>query len=362
MGGLETLIDDLESALHSGQHDRRIAMLRRVTNLFVENAPGLDADQVEVFGDVLTHLTKELESKALAELGEKLGPVDNAPHVVIQNLARHEEIAVAGPVLAQSRRLSEKDLIEIASTRGQAHLGAISVRSNLTENVTDVLVERGDTGVVQTLTQNQGAAFSNKSFRTLTVRARIDEGLAVNLGKRVDVPPAMMQELMAKATDAVRERLSAIAPPGIDVADAVQVAVRQMVSVAPEPRSMLLAEALIAEMVVAKKLNEQAVAGFAARGLYAETLVGLARLCAAPTELIVRLVQNPSPEGLLLACKAAGLEWPTVAAILAVRKGRVSMAAEDTEEASANYVRLSLATAQRVLRFWLVRGVASRAN
>lgn len=362
MGGLGAIIDDLETALQNGQHDRRIAMLRRVTNLFVENAPGLDADQVEVFGDVLTHLTKELESKALAELGEKLGPVDNAPHVVIQNLARHDEIAVAGAVLAQSKRLSENDLIEIASTRGQAHLGAISVRSNLSENVTDVLVERGNTGVVQTLTQNQGAAFSDKSFRTLTVRARVDEGLAVNLGRRVDVPPAMMQELMAKATDAVRERLSAIAPPGIDVTQALDKASRQMLRENPALRNLARAEALIADMAAHAKLDEQAVAKFAKSGLYEETLVALARLCSAPTELIVHLVQNTSPEGLLLACKAAGLEWPTVVAILTVRKGRVSVGAEDTEEASVNYMRLSLATAQRVLRFWLVRGVASRTH
>jgi len=362
MPGLDALIDDLETALQHGEHERRIAMLRRVTNLFVDSAPALDENQVEVFGEVLTHLTRQLESKVLAELGEKLASVDNAPNAVIQDLARHHEIAVAGPVLSQSKRLTEGDLIEIASTRGQAHLGAISVRSHLPENVTDVLVERGDAGVVHTLTQNRGAAFSHKSFNTLTERAQTDEQLAVNLGMRVDVPPAMLRELMAKATDAVRARLSAVVPAGIDVKDVVNAASREMLSAVPTGRSMARAEALIAEMAASKKLNEQAVDNFAKSGLYEETLVAVARLCSAPTELVSRLMQNESPEGLLLACKAAGFEWPTVAAILALRKGRVPMSDDEIEAAGANFLRISLATAQRVLRFWLVRGVASRAH
>ena len=362
MSGFEALIDDLEAALQDGQHERRISMLRHVTNLFVDNAPGLDADQVDVFGDVLTHLTKQLEGRVLAELGQKLAPLDNAPNVVIQNLARHEEIAVAGPVLAQSKRLAENDLIEIASTRGQAHLGAISARPHLTENVTDVLVERGDAGVVQTLTQNQGAAFSNRSFSTLTKRAETDERLAANLGMRVDVPPALMQELMTKATDAVRARLSAVAPSGVDVTRALDHASKQMLRDNPGARNLALAEALIADMADTKKLNEQAVANFAKRGLYEETLVGVGRLCLAPTDLIARLMQNSSPEGLLLAAKAAGFEWTTVAAILSVRKAVAPLTADELEAANVSFMRMSRATAQRVLRFWLVRGVASRAN
>jgi len=362
MAGLGPLIDDLETALQNGQHDRRISMLRRVTDLFVDSAPALDDDQVDVFGDVLTHLIKELESKVLAELGERLAPIDNAPNVIIQNLARHEEIAVAGPVLAQSRRLSDRDLIEIATARGQMHLGAISSRSHLAESVTDVLVERGNNGVVQILTENEGAAFSDRSFRALTARARTDERLAVNLGMRPDVPPAMLLELMEKATEAVRVRLSLVAPPGIDVAHAVETVSRQMLRGAPETRSLLRAEALVAEMTAAKTLNEQAVANFAKRQLYDETLFALAGLCAAPSELIARLMQNRSPEGLLLACKAAGLEWPTVAAILRVRKGRITTSAEEIGAARAEFDRLSLSTAQRVFRFWLVRGVGSRLH
>ena len=54
-------------------------------------------EQVGLFDDVLAHLIRQVETTALAELGAKLAPIDNAPNKVIRSLARHDEITVAGP-------------------------------------------------------------------------------------------------------------------------------------------------------------------------------------------------------------------------------------------------------------------------
>src|SRR5689334_24722167 len=61
----------------------------------------------------------------------------------LRRLARHEDIAVAEPVLAESPRLSNADLIEIANTRSEQHLIAIAGRWWLQEVVTDALLEIG---------------------------------------------------------------------------------------------------------------------------------------------------------------------------------------------------------------------------
>jgi uncharacterized protein (DUF2336 family) len=100
-----------------------------------------------------------VETDALAELGAKLAPIDNAPSGIIHTLARHDEIAVAGPVLAHSTQLTDNDLVEIAGSKSQDHLGAISERKRLATAVTDILIQRGDTRVVRKLSQNEGATF-----------------------------------------------------------------------------------------------------------------------------------------------------------------------------------------------------------
>ena len=182
MSQAASVIDELEAVLAAGSSDRRrTEILRRVTDLFLGNAESFNAEQVGVFDDVLAHLVKQVETTALAELGTKLAPIDNAPSGIIHSLARHDEIAVAGPVLVQSPQLTDSDLIEIAGSKSQDHLGAISERKRLAAAVTDILIQRGDTTVVRKLSQNQGAAFSESGYVKLTERAETDERLAENL-------------------------------------------------------------------------------------------------------------------------------------------------------------------------------------
>jgi uncharacterized protein (DUF2336 family) len=213
MTASQSLIDELEAAVQGQSSDKRTETLRRVTDLFLGSAEQFNPEQVGLFGDVLSHLTNQVANNVLAELGTKLAPIDNAPNAIIRKLAYHDEISVAGPVLSQSTQLSDGDLIEIAKSKGQGHLGAISERERLAEVVTDIIVERGNNDVVRKLSRNQGAAFSNGGFATLTKRATGDEGLAKNLAMRLDMPPKLLQELVLKATEAVREQMLALTPP-----------------------------------------------------------------------------------------------------------------------------------------------------
>ena len=108
----------------------------------------------------------------------------------------------------------------------------------------------------------------------------------------------------------------------------------------------------------AGQLNETAIAGFAGAGQYEETVVSLARLCAAPVELIERLMQNIRYDGILVASKAAELRWQTFCSILKIRFAPYEVPASDAAQARADFLKLSVATARRMIRFWLVRGLA----
>ena len=362
MSAFESLIVDLESAVQEGHQDKRVAILRQVTDLFVVGASGFNEEHVELFGDVLMRLTTQVESRVLAGLSAKLAPVANAPTALIQRFARDDEITVAGPVLSQSARLSDSDLIEIAKSKGQRHLGAISERVRLTAGVTDVLVERGDTTVVRKLSLNHGAAFSSAGFNALARRAETDDQLAVNLGGRVDVPPAVMRDLVAKATDAVRARLIAGASPEaqVEIQRALGMAAAQVAREVTAPRDFPRAEALIDEMKRAGQLDEAAVVKFANGGQYEEMVAALARLCNAPIDLIDSLVQNISYDGLLLACRACDIHWQTFSAVVTKRFSRRPMSGVEIEKARTDFLKLAPATAQRIYRFWMVRGAAQK--
>src|SRR5580692_12787963 len=92
-----SLIVELEDAIESGSKDKRVDTLRRITDLFVSDANRLNDQQIEVFDDVLGHLIKRIEGKALAELSKRLGPINNAPTETVRRLAQDDNIAVAEP-------------------------------------------------------------------------------------------------------------------------------------------------------------------------------------------------------------------------------------------------------------------------
>jgi uncharacterized protein (DUF2336 family) len=360
MSQAASVIDELEHVLAAGSSDRRTEILRRVTDLYLGNAAGFNDEQIGLFDDVLAHLIKQVEITTLAELGAKLAPIDNAPHGIIRSLARHDEVEVAGPVLARSSQLTDRDLVEIAGSKSQGHLGAISERTRLAAAVTDILIQRGDTGVVRKLSQNQGATFSDGGYVTLVERAETDERLAENLGARLDMPPQLLQHLILKATESVRARLlTAVAPDRQAVIQNILSSVSDKVlRKATAPRDFSRAVALIDKMQNAGQLNEAAIVEFAGAGQYEELIAGLARVCAAPVELIERLMQNMRYDGILVACKAAELRWPTFNAILKARFAPYDLPTTDLTQARTDFLKLSVPTARRMLRFWLVRGVA----
>jgi len=88
----QSLISELEGAIQSGSKDKRVDSLRRITDLFVADANRLNDQQIDVFDDVLCHLIKRIEGKALEELSRRLAPINQAPSDVVRQLARHEPV------------------------------------------------------------------------------------------------------------------------------------------------------------------------------------------------------------------------------------------------------------------------------
>ncbi len=360
----QSLIAELESAIESGSKDKRVDALRRITDLFVVDADRLNDQQIDVFDDVLSHLIKRIEGRALAELSQRLAPVNNAPLEVVRQLARDDDIAVAAPILTQSRRLSDHDLVDIANTKAQGHLLAIAARSQIAPPVTDALLNRGDHQVFHKLAENSGASFSDGGFATLVRHSERDERLAEMVGLRLDVPLKLFRELLLRATEAVRSRLLALAGP--ESRDKIQ-RVLAAISEDAEHEAGFQSEHDYAEAharLLALKnkgeLNETVLFKAAKADRYADVIAALALLCGTPMPLIENLLQSDHREAWVIPCRVAGLDWPTVRVILSCRAMGRAMTDQSLDAARADYYKLSQASAARVLRFWQVRQTAAK--
>src|SRR6266568_2443337 len=303
-----SIVDEVETIISIGSAEKRLATVKHITNLFLASAGSFNPEQIELFDGLLERLIKTIELRAiadvsarlaLAELSVQLAPIAQAPPSVVRRLARHDEIAVAGPVLTESARLSTEDLVEIAETKGEPHLLAISGRWWLKEVVTDALLARRYPNVSRRIVNNPGARISAAGFAIVLEQAESDPELAVDTGIRLDLPPELRQQLLRNATEAVRSRLLSRAPPHLfeeirSVIAAVAAGANREMS---KVRDFTAAKRLVALLKKKGELNEATLSGFARQRKYEETVVALAELSHSTIEIIRPLMQSLRDDG-----------------------------------------------------------------
>jgi uncharacterized protein (DUF2336 family) len=352
-----SILGELEQALLQGDSEQRAQTLRGVTDLFVLGAGQYTAEQVALFDDVFSRLVLEIESTSRAVLSRRIAPLPAAPPRVIRTLAFDDEIDVAGPVLSYSEKLDEAALVENARTKSQDHLLAISRRRSLGENVTDILVERGNREVVQATAENPGARFSEAGYGRLVLRAADDERLAACVGLRPDIPRHHFMQLLSKASQAVRTKLEAANPQRSgDIRHAVaEIASRIQSKAGAHTHDYAAAMATVSNLVATNSLNAQAVEGFAKSGLFEETTAALAVMCDLPTLVVERAMAHDGIDPMLILCKAAGLPWASAKLVLRLAAGGRQISTQEFERSLASFNKLTPATAKYVVRFQRAR-------
>jgi uncharacterized protein (DUF2336 family) len=359
-----SLIEELERALTGGSNAQRIEMLSRITDLFLASADRYNVEQVSVFDEVIAKLASAIEAKARAKLSIRLAEAPNAPPGVVRMLAFDDEIDVAWPVLRNSDRLNEADLVANASSKSQQHLAAISERKILSEAVTDVLVTRGDRHVVHSVVRNSGARFSDAAFRLLVKRSSSDEQLAMQVGVRRDLPRQHFLRLLEQASATVRVRLAAENP---DAAAAVEGVLSEVVGgIRTETRKVspeyATAVAEVEKIQAEGRLGEAEVYKFARENHFEEAAVALSMLCGVELDAVERALHDRGHEIALILAKLAGFSSTTAKAILLLKTQDRGMSTQDLDNALRTYEKLQIETARRVLGYYRARLKSRRPN
>ena len=352
-----SLIPGLDEIIKHGDPDRRAEAARRITELYFEEAATLRSDHVDLFDGALINLVPATETASRVELAERLAVIANAPRGLVGQLAREDEILIAGPLLRRSPVIDEGALIDIARIKGQGHLLAMSERPALSPGVTDVIVRRGDRDVVRRAAGNAGALFSPTGYSVLITRASQDGVLTLKVGQRDDLSDQQLKDLLAGSIDIIRRRLFDVVKP------ARQAAIKQAmseISGVPEPvesrRDFAPALRTILALRSAGELNEAALLGFAKAFKYEESIAALAAMSGVRIGTLDRLIRGERYDPILIVGKVVGLEWATVRALILLRLGAHRVPSPtDIESARVNFARLMPSTAQRVVNFWQTR-------
>ncbi|QPF87758.1 DUF2336 domain-containing protein [Bradyrhizobium genosp. L] len=333
-----------------------------MAGLFLEDAHRLNEHHIGVFDDVLVRLMDDVELRTLTMLSRSLADARSVPRELARRLAHHEDADVAGPILSKCAGIDDRDLADLAWTRAEAHLGAIANRTAISPEVTDILLMRGDSNVLRTLAGNPGAKFSRAGIEMLMDNAERDEDIACALVLRGDLPSGALGAFVARCTPRLQNRLLRIAP--LASHDTIRTAIGASAAhaAAKPPVAIDYTEAKAAVMALnnAGQLNDSSVNRFAVRGEYHNVVAALAHLASVPTEAIAPLLEAVDIRGLVVACRAARLNWNTTSAIVRHRKQAPSASQQQLDDAREMFEALPLSNAQRVLRFGSISDLANK--
>ncbi len=184
--------EDVAKLLSDPSVDTRADMAAKVAGDFDANA--LSENERRLAEEIFHVMVKDAEVRVREALAQNLKENTGIPHDVALSLAKDVE-TVALPMLQFSEVLTDEDLIQIVASQSPAKQVAIAKRAQVSEGVSEALVDAGNEEAVTSLVANVGAEISEKSLQKV-----VDD-----LGDRETIQDAMVHR--PKLPVAVSERL-----------------------------------------------------------------------------------------------------------------------------------------------------------
>jgi uncharacterized protein (DUF2336 family) len=353
-------LDELNEAVRQGSAESRERALWYAMNMLLVG--GYSDEEIWTFGEVIGRLADVIEGAARARLAKHLANCEHAPIKVVRKLAFDSDIEVAGPILQYSARLDLKTLIKNIRTQSQSHLLAISKRKSIPSAVTDELVVQGNREVLTSVVENDGAHFSDFGFLHVIRRSADDSVLAESLGLRQDIPRPIFQQLIAKASAEVGQKLRHERP---DLAGEIQSSVTEIAGAlqskfGPATEQYFRAKKAVTARHQLGELDENLVCEYARQRKIEETTVGLSILCCLPVTAVERALADR--EMTLILAKAREFDWETAMALLFIgaKDGRIK--ATELENLKGQFAQLDIKASREVLAFFQSRRQVASAE
>ncbi len=349
-------LHDLIALAGETSSERRRELLRGVTDMFFSGETHGPAE-MGLFDAVLGKLASEMEVAVRAELADRMSDAEAAPRSLMRRLAA-DEIEVSRPVLERSRALSDEDLVQLARTKGQDHLRAISQRPTVSSVVSDAIVERGDDDTLGLLLRNSGAELSRKAHERAVDRAAANPDLHEAVVGREQLPIDLLNEMYFVVEARLRDRITS-ANAAIDPArlEAALAAGRKRVALGDGalPADYAESEAAVRAQIAKGDMGPRVLAAMLRNRETTRFLIALAELADIDFHTARRILERKELDALAIVCKAADFDRSLFLTFTVLILDRADDAMTRAKSYGDLYNTLPRDAALRTIRFWRMR-------
>ncbi len=339
---------------HHKSSDKRGDLLIWTSELFADGADNYSDAETELFGDILCRLVDQVSVDVRAQFSEQMAPLRRTPHAVAMRLATDEALAVAGVMLERSEALTDADLREIAGSASQGHLLAITRRKGLGETVTDVLGDRGNAQVLEGLTYNATARFSDFGLKRLATRSLDYPDVLMALSQRADMPPERLARAIAAFDADARAKLENLVAVSPELAvflvkEAAEIARQRKKDLEQEMGSLLLR--------IGQGLStlDDSIVGLAYDGRIEAVAELLAQVTGLEDAHVANVLHHDNDFGLAVICRSLSIGDKAYLKLSQLRAEHIGQTQSVAKAWADNYAKIDRASADRALYFHRMR-------
>ena len=195
------------SALAKMNEAEAVDLSRSLLDMMSASAGNALPQERVLAADTLLRLVPRLPLKARIMLADRIGIMEQPPHLLVSKLIRDSAIEVAGPLLENASQLTDQDLAQVIEENQNGKLRMVARRRHVSRAVSDQLIATRDGSVQLTLIRNGGAEISHDGFLALSAECELKPDLLAPLCTRPDLPAPTAFELFWLAPPQLRRYL-----------------------------------------------------------------------------------------------------------------------------------------------------------
>ncbi|MDA0229350.1 MAG: DUF2336 domain-containing protein [Proteobacteria bacterium] len=356
-GSEDMSLEDMFALAQDKSASGRQSLFENMRDLFLDDGSSVSDRERALMSEILRRLVHDVELKLRKSLAEKLSKRTDTPHALIVELA-NDDYEVAHPILMESNILQDADLIETIKHRTMEHQLAISMRKNLSEDVSEALVDTGREDVIASLLNNHGAKVSRHVMDYLVSESKRVDSYQNPLVQRPDLPPELAERMSWWVSAALRKHISHKFSLDLgELDDAIETATsEQFGKKQQESPPATKADELVERLSDLGEVDASFLVKALRQGEISLFESAFCKLTGLKLKLLRRILFEPGGEALVLLCRAIDLDRETFSELFELSRRAKDRQQEVTREQKdrllALYDKSKPDDAKRILKRW----------
>ncbi len=349
-------IVELLSLAKSRSDASRSQLVENITDLFLSDEGRLSEHERALMSEILSKLILQVEADVRKELADVLlrSGVD-LPEVA--KLLANDAVEIARPLLEQSELLKDPDLIEIIRMRTDEHRMAITMRVDLSEQVSDALVEYGSEDVLEALLNNHDSNISKRAMEYMVTESRRVDRFQEPLLMRSDLSGELAYKMYWWVSAALRKKILTdfdVDPVSIEVA-VKRAAKSVLVEQDGEDGAYVKAQKLMRRMHENDELTMHFLTNSLRQQRIAIFVAGLAELGHIDFKTTWRIFNDPGGQSFAILARAIGVDrnqFTSVFLLMSQARGSQTQSPGVLKDILVLYDSVTEDTARGALEIW----------